>query len=76
MHDEKPEKEDEYFIKKRELGELFDSASDLQINLLRGDNPHNNHPIFYPILNHAGWVKCRLAVSAANPIFHLWAKKF
>ena len=23
MHDERPEKEDEYFIKKRELGELL-----------------------------------------------------
>ena len=50
MYDEKPEKEDEYFIKKRELGELFDSAFDLQINLWRGDNPHNDHSIFYPIL--------------------------
>jgi hypothetical protein len=44
------EKEDEYFIEKRALGELFDSSFNLEINLYRGDNPHNNDSIFYPIL--------------------------
>jgi len=44
------EKEDEFFIEKRTLGELFDSRFDLNINLYRGDNPHNEDSIFYPIL--------------------------
>ncbi len=44
------EKEDEYFVNKRELGELFDSKFDLNVNLWRGRNPHNNDSIFYPIL--------------------------
>jgi hypothetical protein len=44
------EKEDEYFINKRKLGELFDSKFDLNVNLWRGRNPHNSDPILYPIL--------------------------
>ncbi len=44
------EKEDEYFIKKRELGELFDSKYDLNVNLFRGRNPSSGTPALYPIL--------------------------
>jgi hypothetical protein len=44
------EKEDEYFINKRAIGELFDSKFNLNVNLWRGKNPHNNDSIFYPIL--------------------------
>lgn len=44
------EKEDDYFIHKRELNELFDSKFDLNVNLWRGRNPHNSDSIFYPIL--------------------------
>jgi len=44
------EKEEEFFIKKRELNELFDSKYALDVNLWRGDNPHNKDAIFYPIL--------------------------
>lgn len=50
MTKSKEEKEDEFFIEKRALGELFDSKFDLNINLYRGDNPHNDDSIFYPIL--------------------------
>lgn len=46
----KEEKEDEFLIEKRELGELFDSKYDLDVNLFRGRNPHNDDPILYPIL--------------------------
>jgi len=42
--------EDEYFLKKRELGELFDSKFDSNVNLWRGRNPKSNDPILYPIL--------------------------
>jgi len=42
--------EDEYFVEKRELGDLFDSKYDLNINLYRGRNPNNDDPILYPIL--------------------------
>jgi len=45
-----PEEEDEYFIEKRALGELFDSNYDLNVNLFRGRNPNNSDPILYPIL--------------------------
>lgn len=44
------QKEDQFFIRKRELGELFDSTYPLEINLWRGNNPHNKNPILYPIL--------------------------
>ncbi len=44
------DKEDEYFVEKRALGELFDSKFDLNINLFRGRNPNNNDPILYPVL--------------------------
>ena len=44
------EKEDEYFINKRAIGELFDSKFDLNVNLWRGRNPHNSDLILYPIL--------------------------
>lgn len=44
------ENEDEFFIEKRALGELFDSKYDLNVNLYRGKNPNNNDPILYPIL--------------------------
>lgn len=44
------EKEDEYFVEKRALGELFDSQYDLNVNLFRGRNPNNSNPIFFPIL--------------------------
>ncbi len=43
-------KENSFFIKKRELGELFDSSYDLDVNLFRGVNPNNNSPALYPIL--------------------------
>jgi len=43
-------KEDKFYIEKRALGELFDSNFDLNINLYRCDNPHNEDSIFYPIL--------------------------
>lgn len=49
MDDEK-NKEDEYFIEKRQLGELFDSQFALEVNLYRGRNPNNNDPTLYPIL--------------------------
>ena len=44
------EKEDEFFVEKRALGELFDSKFDLNVNLFRGSNPNNNDSILYPIL--------------------------
>ncbi|WP_299587150.1 hypothetical protein [uncultured Microbulbifer sp.] len=44
------EKEDQFFVDKRELGELFDSSFDLNVNLFRGRNPNNSDPILYPIL--------------------------
>lgn len=44
------EQEDEFFIEKRALNELFDSTFDLNVNLFRGRNPNNNDPILYPIL--------------------------
>lgn len=46
----KEEKEDQFFIEKRALGELFDSKYNLNVNLFRGRNPNNNDPILYPIL--------------------------
>lgn len=46
----KEEKEDQYFIEKRQLGELFDSKFDLNVNLFRGRNPNNDDPVLYPIL--------------------------
>jgi len=44
------EKEDQFFIEKRELGELFDSKFNLNVNLFRGSNPNNKDPVLYPIL--------------------------
>ncbi len=44
------EQEDSYFVEKREIGELFDSKYDLNVNLFRGRNPNNDDPILYPIL--------------------------
>lgn len=44
------EKEDSYFVEKRQLGELFDSKFDLNVNLFRGNNPNNKDPVLYPIL--------------------------
>lgn len=45
------EKEDEFFIKKRQLNALFDSTYPLDINLWRGQKPdERGNPIFYPIL--------------------------
>lgn len=44
------QKEGEFFVEKRALGELFDSTFDLNINLFRGNNPNNNDSILYPIL--------------------------
>ncbi|HVK98214.1 MAG TPA: hypothetical protein VM553_00305 [Dongiaceae bacterium] len=45
------EKEDEFFIKKRQLNALFDSTYPLNINLWRGQKPdERGNPIFYPIL--------------------------
>lgn len=45
------EKEDDYFIHKRELGELFDSKFDLNVNLWRGQKPEERgSPALYPIL--------------------------
>jgi hypothetical protein len=44
-------KEDDFFLKKRELGELFDSAYDLNVNLWRGQKPgERGSPVLYPIL--------------------------
>lgn len=44
-------KENEYLIEKRELGELFDSDYDLNINLWRGQKPNERgNPLLYPIL--------------------------
>lgn len=43
--------EDEYFIHKREIGELFDSSHDLDVNLWRGQKTsERGQPITYPIL--------------------------
>ena len=43
--------ESEFFIKKRELGELFDSNFDLDVNLWRGQKPaERGSPPLYPIL--------------------------
>ena len=50
MEKDKGKKEDDLFVKKRELGELFDSAFPLNVNLWRGDNPHNTDSIFFPVL--------------------------
>ena len=52
MEKKKVEKqtESEFLIRKRELGELFDSNYDLDINLFRGINPNNELPPLYPIL--------------------------
>ena len=46
----KSRKEDSYFIEKRELGELFDSKYDLNINLYRGLKPNSSRNALYPIL--------------------------
>ena len=48
MKEEK--EEDQYLIEKIELGELFDSKFNLNVNLFRGRNPNNKDPILYPIL--------------------------
>ncbi len=43
--------EDEFFIKKRELGELFDSTYSLDVNLWRGQKTEQRGtPPLYPIL--------------------------
>lgn len=48
---EEDKTEDEYFIQKRELGELFDSSYVLDVNLWRGQKPgERGNPICYPIL--------------------------
>ena len=45
------EKEDEYFINKRALGELFDSKFPLSVHLWRGQKPEESHsPVLYPLL--------------------------
>ncbi len=45
------ETEDEYFINKRALGELFDSTYALNVNLWRGQKPdQRGAPPLYPIL--------------------------
>ncbi len=45
------EKEDDYFIHKRELNELFDSNYNLDINLWRGQKTEaRGSPALYPIL--------------------------
>jgi hypothetical protein len=45
------QKEDEFFINKRELGELFDSSYSLEINLWRGQKREfRGSPALYPIL--------------------------
>jgi Tse2 ADP-ribosyltransferase toxins len=49
MKNEK-QKEDRFFIEKKELGELFDSKFSLNVNLYRGNNPNNNSSALYPIL--------------------------
>lgn len=48
--EDEDKKESDFLIKKRELGELFDSKYDLNINLYRGNNPNNKSPVLYPIL--------------------------
>lgn len=48
---EKKENEDDYFIRKRELGELFDSTYSLDVNLWRGQKKENrSSPALYPLL--------------------------
>jgi hypothetical protein len=45
------ETEDEFFVNKRELGELFDSRFDLDVNLWRGQKvSERGSPPLYPIL--------------------------
>ncbi|WP_445354876.1 hypothetical protein ACJJI5_18395 [Microbulbifer sp. EKSA008] len=47
----KNKKEEEFFIKKRELGELFDSEFNLDVNLWRGQRrADRGSPVLYPIL--------------------------
>lgn len=47
----KKENEDQFFIKKRELGELFDSSYSLDVNLWRGQKKQQQgSPVLYPIL--------------------------
>ena len=50
MKNNEDHKEHDFLIQKRELNELFDSKYALNVNLWRGDNPHNEDSIFYPIL--------------------------
>ncbi|GAA6166343.1 hypothetical protein [Sessilibacter corallicola] len=43
--------DEELYIEKRKLGELFDSSYDLELNLWRGQKPEDKgKPILYPIL--------------------------
>lgn len=45
------EKENDYLMEKRELGELFDSSYDLNVNLWRGQKlEERGSPALYPIL--------------------------
>ena len=47
----KKESEDEFFIRKRELSELFDSSYSLDVNLWRGQKrDQRGAPALYPIL--------------------------
>ncbi len=50
MVQQRGQEESDFIIKKRELGELFDSNYDLNINLFRGNNSGNNGPVLYPVL--------------------------
>ena len=47
----KNKKEDDLYLRKAELGELFDTTCALDVNLWRGQKPKEcESPILYPIL--------------------------
>lgn len=51
MTDKKKSMDEDLYLNKRKLGELFDSSFPLEINLWRGQKPEETeNPILYPIL--------------------------
>ena len=51
MSNKKKSMDEDLYLEKRKLGELFDSSYDLEINLWRGQKPEETgQPILYPIL--------------------------
>lgn len=51
MSNKKKSMDDDLYLEKRKLGELFDSTFDLGVNLWRGQKPDDKgKPVLYPIL--------------------------